>query len=409
MNVQPTSQINFKGYDVRPLRGFFMQHDCCGIAKEMKAIGDKEGFRIFSPHKNAKSYQITCSETLPVKSTDTLNLWAQDRWMIVKNKLLAYDLNSITNSIKEFFNLSFCPTQQELRNKMSTPIYNASSLSFFASLEAEERAEEFIAYKKEIGELRDACHISGGNVFIVKNDKKDSVIVGSNELHNFSLKEIKKMFDTNSITVLPQMDFHLDLFIRPLDNKRILLTDDIKSLEVLQNGINKISQYIKNNPNDNKIELLDILQNLIEMRARLQAEVQDNPFAQTDNVESILKKAGFEVIRVPGRLYQIAGTNSEEPCLQHYCNYMNANVLRNKDGEIVYITNKGMIDKMLGLSPELSDKLNFSFEGAFIDSISPYVKKEHIYFIEGENDAVANEMLFLNQGGIHCACMEIPE
>ena len=75
---------------------------------------------------------------------------------------------------------------------------------------------------------------------------------------------------------------------------------------------------------------------------------------------------------------------------------------------MVYITNKSNIDEMLGLTPEISKIIDFSFEDEFIKSIAPYVKKEKVYFIEGEGNYVANEMLQAYQGGIHCACSEIP-
>ena len=48
MNIQSISQTNFKGYDARPLKGFFMSSNCRGIAEEMREIGQREGFRIFS-------------------------------------------------------------------------------------------------------------------------------------------------------------------------------------------------------------------------------------------------------------------------------------------------------------------------------------------------------------------------
>lgn len=408
MNIQPQSQNNFKGYDARTLKGFFMRYDCGGVAREMKAIGDIEGFKVFAPQK-AKGYQFTCSESLPEYTSDTFNLWAQDKWMIVKNKLFAYDTSNITAALKNFFNLADDSTQNNLRDKMRTPMYNAETLSFFARSEADERMEDFIAYKKELGEFREACHIQGGNVFIVKNGDNDSVIVGKDELQNFSKKEIQTMFETKDLTILPQMDFHLDLFIRPLDNKRILLADDSKSLEVLQNGIDKILKYVNKHPKENIVEHLDVVNKLIEAKAKLQSEIIENTYAQTSEVEYILKKKGYDVIKVPGRVYRVFGENDDEQLLQHYCNYINANVLKNKDGELVYITNRGLVDKMLGLTPELSKKFGFSFENSFVESILPYVKKEHIYFVSGKNDTVAIEMLFLNQGGIHCACMEVPK
>ena len=88
---------------------------------------------------------------------------------------------------------------------------------------------------------------------------------------------------------------------------------------------------------------------------------------------------------------------------------MNANLIQNQNNEIVYITNKSNYDKKIGLTPDLSKEIDFSFEKEFIKSISPFVKKEHIYFVEGEDNYVSDKMLWEAMGGIHCACAEIPE
>ena len=117
---------------------------------------------------------------------------------------------------------------------------------------------------------------------------------------------------------------------------------------------------------------------------------------------------GFKPILVPARFYNVTGEKEEEQSLQHICNYINANVYKNKKNELVYITNKSNIDSMLGLTDEISQKIGFSFEKSFINSISKYVKPNKIYFIKGDNNFVADEMLTIYQGGIHCASTEIP-
>ena len=61
------------------------------------------------------------------------------------------------------------------------------------------------------------------------------------------------------------------------------------------------------------------------------------------------------------------------------------------------------------ITKNLSEELGFSFEKGFIDTIRPYVKPEHVYFVKGENNFVVNEMLKTYMGGIHCACAEIPD
>jgi hypothetical protein len=122
------------------------------------------------------------------------------------------------------------------------------------------------------------------------------------------------------------------------------------------------------------------------------------------------------VIRVPGRIYETvfrryggkfsnANFNND---LKHLCNYINANVLINPNGDLVYITNKSSFDKKLGITPKIVKEVGCSFEEAFIESILPYVKREHIYFIKGDKNSLET-MLSRLGGGIHCTCAEIPE
>ena len=52
------------------------------------------------------------------------------------------------------------------------------------------------------------------------------------------------MYSCDKMTILPQMDYHLDLFIRPLDKKRVLVADDRKTLDVLKDGFQKLHNFI---------------------------------------------------------------------------------------------------------------------------------------------------------------------
>ena len=84
-------------------------------------------------------------------------------------------------------------------------------------------------------------------------------------------------------------------------------------------------------------------------------------------------------------------------------NFINAIVTRNKDGELVYVTNASIFDKKLGITPEIEEITGFSTRKMFIDSISPYIKPENIHFI----DEKLTEQLFKFMGGIHCTATEI--
>ncbi len=415
MNTKPVSTTTFKGYDARVLKGFFMNTNCCNIAKEMQAIGQKEGFKIFSIHP--KQGDVLCSEGLPKYRKDTANVWAQDSWTFLKNKLLAYEFSSHSNAVKNFFKLKYDDLQ---KNKRNTPFIqgisaNLSALhkqirrdNFDENYDRTERIpliREYNNTKETYKTLMDSTHISGGNIFITQ----DQLLLGENELKKYTIDELKSMFNTDKITILPQMDFHLDLFIRPLDKKRILLTDDNLSLQTIREGHRKLCGYLLSQPEEVRLKYIEPVCKMASILDNYIKVVENNPFAKTEEVEEILKNNGFEVIKVPGRLYSICTNTLGKNRLKHYCNYMNANTLINKDGDLVYITNKSDIDNMVGLTPELSEKIGFSFENAFVESISPYIKKDKVYFIKGDNNFVASKMLSEYQGGIHCTCAEIPE
>ena len=390
MNIQPT----FKGYDARPLRGFIMNSNCRGIADEMYKIGKQEGFQIFIPDI------IRGMETIPPQQNHISELWAQDYWTIVKDKILALKTDEKTEMIKKFFQLKDDFTQKVTRTTDELKKLNNELWNLFAEIartNPDDFNEIFNRKKAQLYQNLHNAHISGGNLFIVNNGKRDCVFVGESELEKYNIEDIQSMFGVQNVILLPQMDYHLDLFIRPLDKKRILLADDKLSVQILEEGLSRLSHE------DYTYKAMRSFINIFK------SYIQLNNRAQADEIEEILKKNGFKVIRVPARVYETEPAVDEKASLKHICNYINANVLINKDGELVYITNKSTLDEDLGLTPALSQKIGFSFEQAFINSISKYVNPEHIYFVDGDKNFVSKFMLTGYQGGIHCVCSEVPE
>lgn len=410
-----TSQNSFKGYDARPLRGFLMSYDTMGIAKEMYEIGKREGFKIFSSMELSGNY--FCGSMLPKYKRDTAGLWAQDFWTIVNDKLLTLEFTKASSAIKGFLGLSYDFTQKVAKDTLTFKQINQNMWDMFeefkdkAVLTEEEFMEKSLKFQKTQRSLMDKqqqTHISGGNVFIVRGDNGDELLIGEKELEKFSEEEIKSMYCVDKITVLPQMDFHLDLFVRPLDKKRVLLADDKLTYKILYEGFERLFKHIQTVPASERAEWKKPFVDFGSKVSSFKDIIKSNNKPMADEVAQVLEENGFEVIRVPGRIYETLEDNDDGVILKHFCNYINANVLKNRNDEIVYITNKSNIDEMLGLTPDISRAINFSFEQEFIDSILPYVKKDKIYFIKGENNFVANEMLSSYQGGIHCACSEIP-
>lgn len=418
MRIQYTNTQNFKGYDARPLKGFLMNCNHAGIATEMSAIGAKEGFKVFTVHGKK------CAEGVLSHNRGTQTIWAQDIWTLLPTNMLFKNKSEHTKAILSRFNLVPNKTQNDLREfegccvslkenieQKNREIKDCSRLIDFPLGDLKKKIQEKKALEQNLVDLHEDIHIAGGNLFITQGDNGDEVLVGADEVGVFPPEEIQEMYSVSKVIPVPQMDYHIDLFIRPLDNKRILLTDDQKTLEVFEKGIKKMQSYILSLPKEEQAQYKVISQSMLNRYKDFKKSIRENERPQSQEVASVLKEKGYEVIRVPGRFYEVADdpVYDGDKILQHHFNYMNANLTKNSDGDIVYITNKSNFDKKLGLTPELSEKIGFSFEEEFINSISPYVKKEHIYFVEGQDDYVSEIMLWNAQGGIHCACSEIPE
>ena len=377
-----------------------------GIASEMMSIGKKENFKIFFFSKDKTHF--TANADFHRSSDINSELWAQDIWTIAKGKLFSLDFNKQADFIREFFGLKKDLTQIVMRNQ--TDYKNAMSELYKISPLYKEDPECFSKLYMDLYNIRHGTHISGGNMYLVKiADDKEGLLVGRDELKKFTKDEIKTMYGASKLTSLPQMDYHADLFIRPLDNKQILLADDSLTIKCMQNMLDKLSEYKKNLPFFKKFKYKMVEKNLKFKINEFYREIKKNNLPQTEEVEKTLKKEGYKVIKVPGRIYNCEFDCDRNITLHHDCNYINAHTFKNKNNELVYITNKSDFDRKIGLTPKAINETGISFEKEFINSISPYVKPEHIYFIEGDDGFVQNEMLPKYLGGIHCAAAEIPE
>ena len=406
MDLRISSNNNFKGYDARHLKGFVMKQNPYGIAEELMSIGKKENFQLYFLTNDITRFSKPAD--LPRTSSVSSELWAQDFWTIAKGKLFSLDFDKEFDFLCSFFGLKKDLTQYVSRNvpehkKAIEELHKVSSLYT-------NDPEGFQDLYLQLSSIRHKTHIPGGNMYLVKlSENNDGIIIGESELEKYPADEIMTMYGASKITVLPQMDYHIDLFIRPLNNKQILLADDNMTLDVMNKMLEKISGCKKNAPLIKRLRYKIIEGNLKRKIFDQKSAMAKNKLPNTKQVESILEASGYKVIRVPGRIYDCKTEIGGDLTLHHSCNYINAHVLLNENGEEVYITNKSNFDKDIGLSDKIAEEINCSFEKEFINSVSSYIKPEHIYFIEGEGGFVPNRMLPTYLGGIHCAAAEIPE
>lgn len=370
------NSIYFSGYDARPLRGFLMNSNYKGIASELASIGEKHGFDVFFIDK--KAVNIVTDKLLP---DDKLSgSWAQDFWSFTRKGFLFYEDGGYERIIRDYFNIKNNTFQNKVKENLEIPLLS-KYLKFLKSIPLINRDgleyailpdemtktiklfskdllnSEILKTLKNYKELMSRSHVAGGNFFIVKGKGgKDELIVGSKELSKFSQSELKKMYGVKNIHILPQMDFHLDMFIRPLDNGRILVADDKKVVQLFQKGIQSIYDYTRREYENAGVMKTPFL-NLGAYLFRFKKIIENNPLPDCDSIVKKLESEGFIPIRVPGRFYQLSinksNSNSQDYLLTHFANFINSNVIKNKNGELVYITNKSVIDRELGLTPEI--------------------------------------------------------
>ena len=419
-NYKTTNVPSFKGYDARNLRGFLMASNYGNIANILSKIGKKEGFDVFiidgiNPVYTAGDLKITEKFT---------GEWVQDFITILKdNKLLSSDIGSMDH-VLSFFNLKLDKVQKYLYEKFdfnkyrnilkklsnATPI-NENEFKISTTdgkemiLSMDELIKEHNKIFTQMNTIASDSHIQGGNVFIAKNKEgKELILVGHNEFVKFYTDDISQMFSNRNIEFIPQADFHLDMFMRPLNNGKILLADDNLTLKLLDDFAIRLNDCLNNSEYTNhKKEVKKIIKEIKSFKNEFKNELSKNSYEKTTIVEEKLQKLGFDVIKVPGRCYY-----TENESLNHLMNFMNANVLVNKDNELVYITNEPFLEIMTNSQSAVIKKLKILLQNEFYKYIEPYVKKEHTYFISGENNALT-ELLLELRGGIHCLCTEIPK
>ena len=176
-----------------------------------------------------------------------------------------------------------------------------------------------------------------------------------------------------NIYPIPQQNFHLDMFLRPIGYPYVLVDNPnlvLKNVKDLQDGSEQMKHLLK----------------------RVKAHINSKKhWAKVDSTLEDLKKHGFIPI-------EIAGDYLPE------VNFMNAIVHKRNDGTLSYITN----------SSKNSSKTYLEFMNMFENDLKskvPNVAKVH--FVAGKEDFEGRNFvmssLYNLSGGLHCMTLEEPD
>lgn len=196
--------------------------------------------------------------------------------------------------------------------------------------------------------------------------------------------------DVDQLKVVSSPGFHIDMFMRPIDEKTILVNDPQLTVSLLERR-----QTLTKSPRQKRS-----YQKLIDELNAFEENRKANGYASMDVIYKELKDLGYEnIIHVPG----IHGPGNT--------NYMNALVHQRPNGEYIYITNAGAKNAAgLNLNEIFKSSVQKQFpemkEFYFLGDIEGTPISDRIG-LSGKWMKFINDLLLREDGGTHCSSFEM--
>ena len=311
--------ITFKGYDAAPLKRIYIEQEYSKpFEDELKAAAKTENIRVATLYDNLK--------------------WVQDDKFITEK---------------------------------------AGGPFFLASGKVSENCLVKIRSRYKMPAARSENFLAGGNMFIGKLPNGEKWLLSGENNTTQDVEGISKAYNIppQNIHFLPQQNYHLDMFMRPIGYPFVLVNDP----ELVLESVKKL---------DGSKEEKEEFKKTVNKYYKLQETLG---YSSAEATIKKLTELGFVPIR-------IAGDYGES------CNFMNAIVNKHENGTISYITN----------STNCNNKLYSSLERVFADELRekvPFLDKT--YFIKGKSEGARDtnymmDALLYGGGGIHCMTLEEP-
>lgn len=386
----------FSGYSACPIKRLYLQPNLdernIEIARELKAIGDKESFDV-AIQVNDKVYNNP--DQVNLKELGKIAPWSQDNKVILGTKngieiadsgLVKKTIEKLVPQLSKALNIKYKKMNSVLEggNYFIGKKNNGEYYALVGKSDLKDTAFKIACEKNGIklryySEFLDIKNSSCQNEST--NPKVKSAITDFNQNKDKYIEKAKTAIakDLNvkaeNIYCLSQPDYHLDTRIRPLKYPYVLVNDYNLSIETL-------NKFACNN-SENRIDGV-IKETVINYKSG------EKIYEEQEKVIKELENLGFKPIRVPG-------------CFDDATNFINAVVHQRPDGKLIYITNKskhnyGEFD------------LNKAFEKVLKEKV-PQIEK--VYFVSGadnyDGDSYISKILENDSAGIHCLVAEHPD
>ncbi len=394
MKLSPIQNFSFKGYGAGKIKALYLQNtnhlSQINIYNKLREIGEREDFDVFIHSKGEIKKENINS---PDKKRIPWSLWSQDNKILFKKDdeqilitpefynppeiLAAKDFCNATNLkgyaseiIFEGGNMYFGKKDNGENYLMTsiTTLYLSGKYQFL-----KEKTQKKLSYEEILGFFK------GGKL----KDENGKTILTDKEYDKNYMPYVQKAIDILSkdfdikkenIITFPEVDFHVDMAIRPLEYPYVLINDD-KEVDKLIKKLEKKFRFDFSAKKDIKA----LKDKVKKHRAQ---------YSPTDKISKKLEEKGFVPIK-------IAGAFGRSPV-----NFVNAIVQKTPDG-LAYITN----------STKPSTKVYEAMQDIFEQDLKEKCPNiSNVYFINGgmRSENRNNIMYYLENGngGIHCLCCE---
>ncbi len=422
-NYNSQKKQSFKGYDARPVKALVCRrYSSPKLTEEVRNIFAKHDIPLILQYGRSQAESLLNFGFNHFTGLDR-GINAQDFYTIANNKLFSLgprDYDFLHNFAKKL-GLEFNSVQKLTRNYIP------------CDSQGIDEHPDAVA----LGIYLHDKHITSSNLFTVNDGEDEVALVGADDApelfdleyygkpfplgyHSpkFKPNELQEVLGVKKIIPLPQIGGNLDQFIRPLDNKRILLADEQMSFEIIKEIERRYYEFIKNygyNLNEGilsreggfklEYEVLNRIDLFKNLKNTYNSVTQNSGFynpKDIDYVEKKLTENGFEVIRIPGRVfYKHSYDEYSDPKMGKICaleNPLNSIAVKDKNNELIFVAST-YIDRILGLP-------GHNFEDALKNIMLKHIKPENLHIIRSED--MWHDIIKKEFKGLHSEFLEVP-
>lgn len=145
-----------------------------------------------------------------------------------------------------------------------------------------------------------------------------------------------------NVTYIPQFDFHIDMYYRPLNNGQMAIPDYKAGIEVLNDLLQNIDKKIQseNFQSEQKEKLESKKQEYTKLLGKLE-EMKNKTEAISSSAEKVLEQNGYDIVKIPCFTDVDNGQHPpNQETVDNHINYMNGICGTSvKTGDKYYITN----------------------------------------------------------------------